>query len=284
MSLFYINAEKCSKCGICAAVCPAKIITLNDGDALPGATEGADSLCIKCGHCVAVCPQGAFSHRDMPISHCPQVQQEWLFNPDRLEHFLRARRSIRHFKAETVEPGVLSRIMEIACFAPSNHNSQPIYWTVVSGRDEVKKLSGKVADYIRYLSKKDPATARVNYTPQFLVDIEAGKDPICMGAPHMIVAHAPELNSFAQTNCAIAVTYLELAAFSLGLGTCWAGYFNRAVQDWIPLQNALNIPRENLCAASLLIGYPKYNYHRLTLRNKPRITWLPVPSSCVDPG
>jgi nitroreductase len=35
--------------------------------------------------------------------------------------------------------------------------------------------------------------------------------------------------------CAIALTYLELATYSLGLGACWAGYFSAAAAFYPPM-------------------------------------------------
>ena len=37
-------------------------------------------------------------------------------------------------------------------------------------------------------------------------------DGICRDAPHVIIAHGPEINPTSQASCTIALTYLELAA------------------------------------------------------------------------
>ena len=71
----------------------------------------------------------------------------------------------------------------------------------------------------------------------------------------------------------IALSYLDLAASSFGLGTCWAGYFHAAATMWPPMRNAVDLPERHTCFGAMMIGYPKYTYHRLPLRNEPRITW-----------
>ena len=102
---------------------------------------------------------------------------------------------------------------------------------------------------------------------------EAGMDPICRNAPHVIVTHAPKNNPAAPAACTIAISYLDLAAPSFGLGACWAGYFNTAATMWPPMQEALGLPEGDTCFGSIMIGYPKYSYYRLPRRNEPEITW-----------
>ena len=102
---------------------------------------------------------------------------------------------------------------------------------------------------------------------------EAGFDPICRKAPHLIVAHADKKDTTAPTACTIALTYVEIAALSFGLGTCWAGYFNAAATAWPPLHDALALPAEHVSLGSMMIGYPKFKYQRLPLRNEAKVIW-----------
>ena len=102
---------------------------------------------------------------------------------------------------------------------------------------------------------------------------DAGKDRICRNAPHVIVAHFPEDVLVARSACTIALTYLELAAPAFGLGACWAGYFDTAVNLWTPLKDALELPDGHASFGAMMIGYPKYKYQRMPLRNQARISW-----------
>ena len=71
----------------------------------------------------------------------------------------------------------------------------------------------------------------------------------------------------------IALTYLELAATSMGLGCCWAGYFNAAAASFPPLIEALALPEGHQSYGAMMIGFPQYQYQRLPARNEPAITW-----------
>jgi nitroreductase len=102
---------------------------------------------------------------------------------------------------------------------------------------------------------------------------DKGIDRILRSAPHLIVAHGLSTMPISQSSCFIALTYLELAAPSLGLGTCWAGYFTAAANFYSPLQKALALPQGHLPYGAAMIGYPKYSYQRMPPRNKPEINW-----------
>jgi nitroreductase len=102
---------------------------------------------------------------------------------------------------------------------------------------------------------------------------EDGKDIIFRDAPVVIVAHAAKEDLMAQTSSTIALSYLELAATSMGIGCCWAGYFNAAAVNFPPMIEALRIPGGNQCMGAMMVGYPKYKYHRLPMRKQPEITW-----------
>lgn len=271
VGLFTVDESKCKRDGICAAECPASIIKIGSKDRFPAPAAGAEALCINCGHCVAVCPHGAMSLQKMKAEDCPPLQKERLPGPGQVEYFLRSRRSIRTYKDQPVERAVLTTLIDIARYAPSGNNLQPVNWLVIEDSGEVRRLAGLVIDWMRYVQKENPAQGR-----QFarLVDgWEKDKDLICRGAPHVVVAHAPKAEPTATAACTIALTYLELAAFSLGLGACWAGYFAVAAANYPPLAGALGLPESQRARGAMLIGHPVYQYHRLPQRNNPAITW-----------
>jgi len=272
-NLFEIDPNKCKQDGICAAECPLKLITLNEKDKLPTPVDRAEKQCINCGHCVTVCPHGAFTLKTMTPEECAPVNKELLPSADQAKHFLTARRSIRTFKKQPVDRATLSDIIDTARYAPTGMNMQPVKWLVIEDANEVNRLAGLVIDWMRHIIKEKPEMAKSMNMNRFVAAWDNGEDRICRGAPHVIVAHAPEVIANAQSSCTIALTYLELAAFSKGLGACWAGFFNRAANLYPPMTEALQLPEGHQCFGAMMVGYPQYQYHRIPLRKKAAIIW-----------
>ncbi len=271
MSLFTVDRNQCKQDSICVATCPMRIIELKEEFPVPVA--GAEELCINCGHCVAVCPHGALSLKTMTPEQCPPVRKEWLFGPEQTEHFLRSRRSVRVYKDKAADRETLAKLIDMARFAPSGHNAQPVQWLVIYDSKEVQKLAGEVIGWMRYMLNAQPDMAATFHMDRVADAWDSGIDGICRNAPHIIIAHAPKDDRTAPAACTIALTYLELAAPSLGLGACWAGYFNAAATIWPPMQTAIGLPSGHISYGAMMVGYPKFQYHRLPLRNEAKITW-----------
>ena len=273
MTLLTVNEDRCKRDGICVQTCPAGLIEIKDAAAYPTMIAGGEELCLHCGHCVAVCPRQAMDHAAIKAEACPPIRKELKLSPEQAEQFLRARRSIRVYRPETVARDLLSRVIHIARYAPSGHNMQPVQWLVIHDPQQVRHLAGIVVDWMRALVKEQSPLAQMLHMDRVIESWEAGNERIFRGAPHVIVTHAPQDNRAAQSACVLALGYLELMAPTLGLGACWAGYFNAAALFWPPMMEALALPPGHAVFGALMIGYPKFTYHRMPLRNTPDITW-----------
>lgn len=272
MDLIEINQETCNKDGICAAVCPTGLIRFEKGF-FPKPVPEADEICNRCGHCVAVCPKGSLTHRDMSVEKCPPLRKDLLLGEEQCEHFLRNRRSIRVYKDQRVPREALERLIGIARYAPSGHNMQNVQWLVIADPAELRRLSGLTVDFLRWMLENNRETALAMHLDRTVARWEGGYDVILRNAPAVIVAHGLKQDRMAATNCTIALTYVELAATSMGLGCCWAGFVMAAGGVFPPVAKALQLPEENQCFGAMMVGYPRYTYSRLPLRKTPRITW-----------
>ena len=272
MSLIVVDAKKCKHCGRCVEVCPEHIIQTTESDSVPFLDESDEPWCITCGHCVAICPQGAMGMQKMTPSQCTSIKKRLMPSSQQVEHFMKTRRSIRLYKDKTISQKTLAKLIDIASYAPSGHNSQSVHWLVISDTKEIKELNTIAVDWMRRALEESPELAG---TLNFQVAVgtwDSGIDVITRNAPHIIIAHThKELGRMGS--CQIALTHLELAAHSLGLGACWAGYLQLAAASYSPLSKALHLPKDHRSYGIMLIGYPKYDYHRIPLRNDPSIIW-----------
>ena len=271
--LFTIDLEKCNYCGICVEACGRKIIEMKSQDVVPTPVAGADELCNNCGHCVAVCPPGALSRQTMKPEDCPPIQKDLLISAEQAEQFLRSRRSIRNYQDKPVGRDTLGKLIEIAGYAPSAHNARPVHLLVIEDSTEVRRLAGEVIDWMRLVIKDSPSLAEALHLDRVVGFWESGKDPICRNAPHLIIAHAPEIGGMPHEDCILALAYLELAAPTLGLGATWAGYIMAAIVFHPPFTEALNLPEGHKGFGAIMVGYHKFKYLRLPLRSSPTVTW-----------
>jgi nitroreductase/NAD-dependent dihydropyrimidine dehydrogenase PreA subunit len=268
-----IDQEKCNRDGICVAECPTRVIQINSPEDYPSPTPDFEGSCIACGHCVSVCPKGAFSLDWLSPEDCASVSRELALTAEQAEQFLRSRRSIRNFLDKPVEREELEKLLKIGSLAPSAKNMQPWHWLVVEDPGEVRRLAGLVIDWMRSFIEQDPELAGQLALPRVVACWDGGDERICRGAPHVIVVHGDKEWRYGPEDCALALSHVDLFATSLGLGACWGGYFYTAANAYPPLFAALGLPAEHTVWGAMMVGYPKFKYPRLPVRNPPRVTW-----------
>jgi len=209
----------------------------------------------------------------MDVAACRLVQNDLHPAGGQCEQFLKGRRSIRAYKDQPVTRETMERVLDIARYAPSGHNSQGVKWLVIGRRRELQELSALVAEWMRLMLEKRPDFALSLHLDRTLARWDSGEDVILRGAPAVVVAHAEKDNRMAPVSCTIALTYLELAATGLGLGCCWAGYFNAAALSFAGMQQVLALPEGHQAFGSMMVGYPKFQYKRLPERRQPEVSW-----------
>lgn len=146
---------------------------------------------------------------------------------------VRGRRSVRAFKSQVVPAEVVEKLIEAARWAPSAGNIQPWEFIVVR-KPEIRRRLSEAALNQAFVKK----------------------------APVVIVVCADEMRSSAGygirgktlyciQDTAAAIQNIHLAAYSLGLGTCWVGAFREEKAT-----EALKIPLGIRPVAIIPVGYP----------------------------
>lgn len=146
---------------------------------------------------------------------------------------LRARRSIRRFTDQPVEPEKIDLLVEAALRSPSSKGNNPWEFIVVTDPAMLKQLA---------VAKAHGAT--------FL-----------QGAPLAIVVCAdPAKSDVWVEDASIATTLIHLQATDLGLGSCWVQIRLRQREDGtssqVYLADLLGLPEHMMVLAIVGIGYP----------------------------
>jgi nitroreductase len=163
--------------------------------------------------------------------------------------------------------------LDIARYAPSGINRQPVDWSVVMGKDKVHDLGDLISKWMEgLLSAKSPMAESFNFF-RLVESWKKGKDLICRDAPCIVTAYGFKDDPMVPQSCTISGEYLELAAFGLGLGACWAGYVNMAINMSEEVRKFTGLSSRAYAGAVMMVGYSKYRYSRIPARNIPRVIW-----------
>ncbi len=139
---------------------------------------------------------------------------------------IRNRRSIRKYKSDDVREQDLYTILEAGRWAPSASNKQPWHFIIIRDKEMRKKLSD-IHDYGRFM-KESP-----------VVIVVLG-DPSKNLRYHLADPHQ-------------AVQNMLLAAYSLGLATCWMGVRETDLEP--QFREVLGVPENLRVICSISLGY-----------------------------
>ncbi len=153
------------------------------------------------------------------------------------------RESVRSYDpARPVDRAVLERVLEAGRIAPSAANRQPWRFLLVSSPEMLAK-------------------ARQSYAAGWFQE-----------APHLLAVTGSRREAWTrridgwnalETDLAIAMDHLILAATNEGLGTCWVAAFSPDV-----LRKALGLSDDEEVLAVTPLGYPKADYRRRGTRDR----------------
>jgi nitroreductase len=89
-----------------------------------------------------------------------------------------------------------------------------------------------------------------------------------------VVVCTPADWGWGREDCAVALTFLELAAEARGLGVCWAGFLTRVAAVHAPIRQALGVPEGYVVQGGLMLGEPKFGYQRVPPRKPLSVQWV----------
>jgi len=155
---------------------------------------------------------------------------------------IRSRESVRNYDPDRpVSKEILERILDAGRLAPSACNIQPYKFLVISSSEKLKQV-------------------RACYNRDWFEE-----------APHILIVIGLQNQAWnrnydgynsIESDVAIALTHIILAAENEGIGTCWIAAYNPEI-----LKEALNINKNQLIFGITPLGYPKHGFIK-TLNKK----------------
>ncbi len=269
---FCVDFEKCLGDGDCVRDCTRNVLVLDDNRHPQVVPERAEK-CVRCLHCMAVCSTGAVSILGFNPEDCTPLKDNFP-NPAKLETLMKGRRSVRRFKSEPLDKETIRHLVSTAGHAPTGVNNQAVLFTVVESPELMREFRDHVMNTLTRRAEQNTLPERFDFFRAYIKAWHEGKDIIFRNAPHMLVTSSPADGPTPREDSVIALSYFELLATSMGLGTLWCGLGKWAIEDIArELRELLHIPAGNIIGSMMLFGKPAVRYYR-TLPRNPKITFI----------
>ncbi len=132
---------------------------------------------------------------------------------------IKDRRSIRQYQRRQIEDEKLEAILDAAIYAPSGHNLQRWNFLVIQDKEKIEDLDQRIKKCM--LESKIPRAVILGNNPKYKV---------LHSAPTIVIVSGDEVTSNPNGNfgpiaeCSAAIQNMLLAAFSLGIASCWIGF------------------------------------------------------------
>jgi nitroreductase len=167
-----------------------------------------------------------------------------------------ARQSIRAFKDQEISSEQITTLLKAMIASPSAGNRQP--WRIYVVRDEKVKRNLAIGAHDQTFIEEAPVVFVICRVPE-----ESGARYRNRGR---------ELYSIQDT--AAMTQNLLLAAYALGLGSCWVGAFNDSA-----IATAINCSQGELPVAVVPVGYPNESPQRRQRRSLDSVVHFLPPTS-----
>jgi nitroreductase len=249
------------------------IIDLKTG--YPRIEEDKKKTCIRCQHCLAICPTAAISILGKSPKQSRAIEGNFP-DPNQMEILIKGRRSVRHYRDENLDPATIKRILDIAWQAPTGVNMRQVQFSVIDDKDKLAVFREEAYRGLEELISRGQLPEDKAFFEGFLrVWKEKGIDVLFRGAPHLVVASAPKEIPSPIPDCLIALSYFDLFAQSMGVGTVWNGLAKWTIHDLVPkLRSRLNIPDDHLVGYAMAFGKPALQYQRTIEKGNAKIVLL----------
>jgi nitroreductase/NAD-dependent dihydropyrimidine dehydrogenase PreA subunit len=280
--------KKCTGCGLCLTVCPSFVFELMDRKAR--VVRG--DWCIGCGQCGAVCPVEAIRHEASALGKGPRPGRQPAVTAEKLMLLFCERRSVRNYRRKPVAKRVLEQIVEAGRYAPTGSNSQNVHYTILTTPTEINQLREMTISFYerifqlvqnrfgahllkafaggRIVEELRESVPKLEHAKELM---DQGKDCLFYHAPAMMVAHAESWDTSSAFNGALALYNCSLMAHTLGVGCCFNGYLQGAINNSRRIKRWLGIPRDHRCFGAMTLGYQKIKYRWLVKRDPAKVAW-----------
>ncbi|MHA1793664.1 MAG: nitroreductase family protein [Promethearchaeota archaeon] len=254
--------ENCVKCKECINECPSLLFQEDENNNI--LFQDDKNWCIQCGHCIAVCPVNAIEYKEMDLKEINLEKinlKDQLPLHDQLELLIMQKRSVRRYQDKPIIKEDLEKIFSTINYYPSSSNMRTLKFKLISDKQLIVELSRRIVEVLL----SNPAF-KTSYGEKIEIKKERGKDPVFHDAPHVLICYSSVDFNLETINSTIALTYGMLAAETLGIGSCWIGFAQMALNESKELKKAARV--RGTVHGVITLGYPDVKFKKIPPRPK----------------
>lgn len=143
------------------------------------------------------------------------------------------RRTIRRFKQDSIPETNLEDLVNAARMAPSGSNIQPCEYIIVNDPNLIDDLFS----YLKWAAYIAPAG-----------DPKVGERPVCY---IIVLIDVRKKRHGGEVDAAAGIQNILIAAFDMGIGSCWLGSIHRK-----KIKTLFRIPHYMIVDSVIALGYP----------------------------
>ncbi len=273
-----VDRDKCIKCQQCVEICPADYLEFVD-DRIK-AVDNSYFGCLQCGHCMIKCPEECIEIKGEAISGEDLIViTDSLPGFDPVNTLFHKRRSIRKFKTREVSDEVMEKILTAASTAPMGVPPSEVKVLVINGAEKVQEFAEELVDmYDKTIKAMNPLVLNIakpfiglnshKMFSEFVIPLgkltvearKQGRDVLFYNAPAVIIFYGTEITD--KEDPVIASTYAQIAAETLGLGTCIIGSVAPLLTQNRALRDKYGILKGEKPATAFVLGYPEISFNK----------------------
>ena len=181
---------------------------------------------------------------------------------------MKSRRSVRSYKNQDVPAEKIAKLTEMLAYPPTGGNIKTLHFSIVGTAEKMQAIRKFTYEKVLESDIESPVI-------KFAKDgYNNGKDIIYRGASSIVAVSVDKSKAIPGCENAdpiIAMSYLELYAQSLGLGTVWCDLALTIAQLIPEVRALLEIPEGYTLNYTMLLGVPNVKYKRTVQREKANV-------------
>ncbi|MCF6188496.1 MAG: nitroreductase family protein [Desulfobulbaceae bacterium] len=161
----------------------------------------------------------------------------------------------------------IDHLIQVAAHGPTGVNNRGLLFTVLDRAEDMERFRQMVMGQIEQQIKGNHLPQGFDFFKAIFRSWTQGNDILFRGAPHLLLVSSPASGPTPVPDSLIALSYFELYAQSMDIGTLWNGFVYLTLTRILPeLQGELGIPADHTMGYAMSFGRPAVRYHRTVQR------------------